>query len=139
MTGNNLAQISEERRGEDEEEEEKPLQNKLIKPESKSSSVFSKLLQILIKLVTQIGKLLINSDILHIIRPAIYMFLVATKGKNSWTPFKVSLAIDLLIVFLVCLRLISAEKLRTIERNELTNRNYNVSSNQINLLFLGYV
>ena len=67
------------------------------------------------------------------------MFLVATKGKNSWTPFKVSLAIDLLIVFLVCLRLISAEKLRTIERNELTNRNYNVSSNQINFLFLGYV
>ena len=55
------------------------------------------------------------------------MFLVAKKGKHSWTPFKVSLAIDLLIVFLVCLRLISAEKLRTIERNELTNRNYNVS------------
>jgi hypothetical protein len=44
-------------------------------------------------------------------------------GKKSWVPIQVSLAMDLLIIFLVFLKLIGAQKLRTIERRDLTRRN----------------
>lgn len=44
-------------------------------------------------------------------------------GKKSWIPIQVSLAMDLLIIFLVFLKLIGAEKLRSIERRDLTRRN----------------
>lgn len=69
------------------------------------------------------GRILFNSDILHIIRPFVYIFLVMKHGKKSWVPIQVSLAMDLLIIFLVFLKLIGAQKLRTIERRDLTRRN----------------
>ena len=68
-------------------------------------------------------KLVFNSDILHIIRPVIYLYLVMKHGKKSWIPVKVSFAIDLVIIFLVFLKLIGSEKLRSIERRDLTRRN----------------
>ena len=60
-----------------------------------------------------------NSEILHILRPFVYVFLVMQHGKKSWVPVQVSLAIDILIIFLVFLKLIGAQKLRTIERRDL--------------------
>ena len=70
-----------------------------------------------------LSRVLFNSDILHIVRPFIYVFLVMKYGKKSWTPIKVSFAMDVSIIFLVFLKLIGATKLRTIERRDLTWRN----------------
>lgn len=67
--------------------------------------------------------LIFNSDILHILRPVVYVYLVMLHGKKSWIPIKVSLAIDLLVILLVFFKLIGAEKLRSIERRDLTRRN----------------
>lgn len=44
-------------------------------------------------------------------------------GRKSWTPIWVSFALDLLIIVLVFLRLSSSERLRHIERRDLTKRN----------------
>jgi len=71
----------------------------------------------------KILRLIFNSDILHIIRPVIYVYLVMKHGKKSWIPIKVSLAIDIVIIFLVFLKLIGSQKLRSIERRDLTRRN----------------
>jgi len=70
-----------------------------------------------------IFKTIFNSEVLHIIRPFVYLYLIMKHGKKSWIPIQVSLAIDLLIIFLVFLKLIGAEKLRSIERRDLTRRN----------------
>lgn len=81
------------------------------------------ILSILKRFVSRVLGILFNSDILHIIRPFIYVFLVMKHGKTSWVPIQISLALDLLIIFLVFLKLIGAQKLRTIERRDLTRRN----------------
>ena len=81
------------------------------------------LIKLLQKLIKGVGSIIFNSDILHIIRPFVYIFLVMKHGKKSWVPIQVSLAMDLLIIFLVFLKLIGAQKLRTIERRDLTRRN----------------
>ena len=78
---------------------------------------------VLKKMIKTITGIAFNSDILHIIRPFVYIFLVMKHGKKSWVPIQISLAMDLLIIFLVFLKLIGAEKLRTIERRDLTRRN----------------
>ena len=44
-------------------------------------------------------------------------------GKKSWIPLQVSLSIDVMIIFLVFLKLIGAQKLRTIERRDLNRKN----------------
>lgn len=75
------------------------------------------------KLFNQVVNLVFNSDILHILRPFVYVYLVMKHGKKSWYPIQVSLSMDLLIIFLVFLKLIGAQKLRTIERRDLTRRN----------------
>ena len=74
-------------------------------------------------LFKNILKTIFNSEVLHIIRPFVYLYLIMKHGKKSWVPIQVSLAIDLLIIFLVFLKLIGAEKLRSIERRDLTRRN----------------
>lgn len=79
---------------------------------------------ILRRLITKIFGLVFNSDVLQIVRPLIYVCLVLKHGKKSWLPIKVSFAIDLLIVFLVLLRLLGSEKLRHIERRDMNWRNY---------------
>jgi len=68
--------------------------------------------------------IVLNCDVLHIIRPLVYVCLVMKHGRKSWIPIQVSFAMDLLIIFLVFLKLIGSEKLRTIERRDLTRRNY---------------
>lgn len=78
---------------------------------------------VLNRLLKTIAGIAFNSDILHIIRPFVYIFLVMKHGKKSWIPIQISLAMDLLIIFLVFLKLIGAQKLRTIERRDLTRRN----------------
>ena len=86
----------------------------------------NKVMQALALLKRLIGKILgivFNSDVLHIIRPLVYVCLVMKHGKKSWEPIKVSFAIDLLIILLVMLRLLGSEKLRHIERRDLTWRN----------------
>lgn len=58
-----------------------------------------------------VGKILFilfNSEVLHIVRPFIYVYLIMKHGKKSWIPIQASLAIDLLIIFLVFLKLIGA-------------------------------
>lgn len=40
-------------------------------------------------------------------------------GRKSWLPLKVSLAMDVIIIFLVILKLIGAQKLRSIEKRDL--------------------
>jgi hypothetical protein len=92
----------------------------------KSGQVFEKLKSLLMfvqRMVKKILGLVFNSDILHILRPFVYVYLVMKHGKKSWYPVQVSLAMDLLIIFLVFLKLIGAQKLRTIERRDLTRRN----------------
>ena len=74
-------------------------------------------------LVGKLLSILLNSDILHIIRPVVYVFLVMKHGKKSWIPIKISFAMDIIIIFLVFLKLIGAQKLRSIERRDLTRRN----------------
>jgi hypothetical protein len=59
-------------------------------------------------IIKKFFKIVFNSDILHIIRPVVYVYLVMKHGKKSWVPIKVSLAMDLLIIFLVFLKLIGA-------------------------------
>ena len=76
------------------------------------------------ELLRLVRKVLFNPDILSIVRPIVYVFLVMKHGKKSWLPVQVSLFIDLLIIFLVFLRMAQSEKLRTIERRDLTKRNY---------------
>jgi hypothetical protein len=44
-------------------------------------------------------------------------------GKNSWVPIQVSLAMDAFIIFLVFMKLMGSQKLRSIERRDLTRRN----------------
>ena len=74
------------------------------------------------RVLRRIGMSLFDSEILHIIRPFVYVFLVMKNGRQSWLPFQVSLAMDLLIIVLVFLKLIGAERLRTIEKRDLTRR-----------------
>ena len=78
---------------------------------------------LLARLLKNFFKIVFNSDILHIIRPVVYIYLVWKYGKKSWVPIQVSLFMDLLVIFLVFLKLIGATKLRTIERRDLTRRN----------------
>ena len=88
--------------------------------------IFEKLKSLLFlvqRMLKRIVSLVFNSDILHILRPFVYVYLVMKHGKKSWYPVQVSLAMDLLIIFLVFLKLIGAQKLRTIERRDLTRRN----------------
>ena len=83
-----------------------------------------KLLNLLKDSLAGFLRILFNPDILHIIRPIVYIYLVMKHGKKSWFPIQISLMMDLLIIFLVFLKLIGAQKLRTIERRDLTKRNY---------------
>ena len=88
--------------------------------------IFEKLKSLLFlvqRMLKRIVSLVFNSDILHILRPFVYVYLVMKHGKKSWYPVQVSLVMDLLIIFLVFLKLIGAQKLRTIERRDLTRRN----------------
>ena len=66
--------------------------------------------------------MVLDSEILHIIRPFVYVFLIMRHGKNSWVPFQVSLALDLLMVGLTFLKLMGRQKLRTIEKRDLNRR-----------------
>ena len=68
---------------------------------------------------TFISKVVCNSDVLHIVRPFVYLLLIAKHGKKSWYPMLVSLAMDCVITFLVFLKLIGTQKLRSIERRDL--------------------
>jgi peroxin-16 len=83
----------------------------------------SQLLGLLRLLKEIVGNLLsgvvFNSEILHIIRPFVYVLLTVQYGKRSWVPFQISLAIDFLTIFLVFLKLVGAQKLRTIEKRDL--------------------
>ena len=63
--------------------------------------------------------ILFNCDILNIIRPVIYLYFVMKKGRNSWVPIYVSAAMDLLIIFLIEVKLYRSDKLRSIERRDL--------------------
>ena len=74
------------------------------------------------KLIKKLLNLLLNPDILNIISPFIYVYLVIKYGKKSWTPVQVSLAIDAFTAFLVGLRLIGSQKLRSIEKRDLIQR-----------------
>ena len=56
-------------------------------------------------------------------RPFVYIYFVMKYGRKSWLPLQVSLAMDVMIIFLVFLKLIGAQKLRTIERRDLKKRN----------------
>ena len=60
------------------------------------------------KIFKKIVNIVFNSDVLHILRPFVYVYLVMKHGKKSWYPIQVSLAMDLLIIFLVFLKLIGA-------------------------------
>lgn len=55
-----------------------------------------------------LGGVVFNSEILGILRPFVYVFLVIKHGKKSWVPLQVSLAMDILIIFLVFLKLVGA-------------------------------
>lgn len=74
------------------------------------------------RLFAKVFGLVLDSEILHILRPFVYVFLVMKHGKGSWVPFNVSLAMDVLIIFLVFLKLIGMQKLRTIEKRDLSRR-----------------
>ena len=80
------------------------------------------LLSLLSRFISKVLSIIFNNDILHIIRPFIYIFLVMKHGKSSWRPIAFSFAIDVLTWFLIFLKLIGAQKLRTIERRDLRNR-----------------
>lgn len=87
----------------------------------------NKVLQVLVmlkKLALKLFGIVFNSDVLHIVRPLVYVCLVMRHGKRSWIPIQVSLAIDLFIICLVAIRLLGSEKLRHIERRDLAWRNY---------------
>ena len=79
-------------------------------------------LQRLKRFFAKVFGLVLDSEILHIIRPFVYVFLVMRHGRGSWVPFNVSLGIDLLIIFLVFLKLVGMQKLRTIEKRDLSRR-----------------
>ena len=74
-------------------------------------------------IIRKIVSLFTNSDVLNILRPMVYVFLVMKHGKNSWVPIQVSLAMDAFIIFLVFMKLMGSQKLRSIERRDLTRRN----------------
>lgn len=74
------------------------------------------------KMIVKILGLIFNNDILHIIRPFIYLYGVMKYGKQSWRPIAWSFSIDVLTWFLVFLKLIGSSKLRTIERRDLRQR-----------------
>ena len=73
--------------------------------------------------IKRVFGIIFDSEVLHIIRPLLYVCLVMKHGRKSWTPIWISLALDILIILLVFLRLSSSEKLRHIERRDLTKRN----------------
>lgn len=75
------------------------------------------------KLIRKFFGIVFNSDVLHILRPLLYVCLVMKHGKKSWVPIQVSFALDLLIILLVVLRLLGSEKLRHIERRDMNSRN----------------
>ena len=120
---------SEKKRREKERNKKMPEMSKLSSNESlyNQRSVIEMITKALLRIKELVVKLLkhvvFNSDVLHIIRPFIYVALVAKHGKRSWYPIWISLAIDLFIIFLVFLKLIGPQKLRTIERRDLTRRN----------------
>ena len=68
----------------------------------------------------------LDPEVLHIIRPFVYVLLVSgmKNGRHSWFPIKVSLALDGLTILMVVLKLVGKQKLRTIERRDLTSRNW---------------
>lgn len=74
------------------------------------------------KIFSRVFGVLLDSEILHIIRPFVYVYLIMKHGKKSWVPLQVSLAMDALTIFLVGLKLFGAEKLRNIERRDLVRR-----------------
>ena len=78
--------------------------------------------QILKQIVQNVVSMVLNNDIIYIFRPAIYIFLVMKHGKKSWVPIYLTLAIDTFIAFLTFLKLIGAQKLKTIERNDIRRK-----------------
>ena len=72
--------------------------------------------------LSKIVNVVLNNDILYIFRPAIYIYLVMKHGKKSWVPIYLTLALDTFIAFLTFLKLIGAQKLKTIERNDIKRK-----------------
>ena len=79
-------------------------------------------IQILRIMISKIINAVLNNDILYIFRPAIYIYLVMKHGKKSWVPIYLTLALDSFIAFLTFLKLIGAQKLKTIERNDMKRK-----------------
>ena len=80
----------------------------VITKRSKLGQKFMVILLLLKNIIKKVFSIFFNSDILHIIRPFVYIYLVMKHGKKSWIPIQVSLAMDLTIIFLVFLKLIGA-------------------------------
>ena len=79
-------------------------------------------IKILRIMISKIINAVLNNDILYIFRPAIYIYLVMKHGKKSWVPIYLTLALDSFIAFLTFLKLIGAQKLKTIERNDMKRK-----------------
>lgn len=69
-------------------------------------------------------KFVITSDVLEILRPLVYVFLVMRHGKKSWIPIQVSLAIDIFSTCLVLIKLFGKDKMEKIGRRDMKMRMY---------------
>ena len=85
-------------------------------------SYFVYFIKMIRKIFNRFFGIIFDSEILHIIRPFIYVYLVMKHGKKSWIPLQVSFALDAFIIFLVGCKLFGKEKLRNIERRDLIRR-----------------
>ena len=81
-------------------------------------------LRLLHRIARKIVGIIFNSEILTILRPVVYLFFVMKHGNHSWLPIQASFAMDIVIIGLVLLKLQNNDKLRSIERKDLTNRSF---------------
>lgn len=85
------------------------------------------------KVVSSIAKLFTSSkyhwdDILYIARPVVYVYSVMQYGRQSYTPIKISLVMDLITIYLLIQKLQRSGKkegeqsLKSVERREIMRR-----------------
>lgn len=77
-----------------------------LRPKTDKASEFNRFLTLLKFVLKKVFRIALDSDILHIVRPFIFVYLVMKHGRKSWLPLQVSFTMDLLIILLLTLKLI---------------------------------
>ena len=82
-----------------------------MEEEEKEKNILQSLVHFVSNLIKNFANLVVNNrysldDILHIIRPFIYVYSVMKFGRRSYKPIKIALAIDMVSIFVSMTRLI---------------------------------